>query len=567
MNNDSSIASEIKAILEVWVTPSGATITVAITIFAILVLFFATSTGRQLLLRSRWKAQIMGSSIESTGVIPENTAKSVEDSKKSPAVQMEAKENKTEDDISPKPVNSDKANESWRIVDKIYEASRSRDEKATNDAFLELEKNQDGTLSREMLDTFRARIRLESNFSTVDELKKLEEQNLTWVRPSITLAKHYLSAAAHAFAEKHASIAVIRANKNDDLFDAFEVQADIYLAINKHEAAIDKIHKFMEKRPESGLLAKAYLKLADIYKAQLQHGMEALCLESALENNPDDVGARFRLAVLYGSREDSRHIAIHHYRVIISMDERYSGALNNLGVAYGELELKASQINSWRRARDFDFPYPAGNLAIELARSGFFEEAEAELARIPAELRSKERAADATDFIKTQRSEEDTRRAAADELVEEQKRLTRLNLEACAALAKNNKERIKIPAFVKDTNGHEWALEERNGEISGIFQSHSKKYKLNGQLAGHLAKLSCNETHHIRALGFLGLSSLGQAATLNSLMIPSPEKKTPEWIESTSPKDEFKAWLYFDDQKVDGITMRDKNKFSKLTST
>jgi hypothetical protein len=68
--------------------------------------------------------------------------------------------------------------------------------------------------------------------------------------------------------------------------------------------------------------------------------------------------------------------------------------------------MPVGYVRLLKQAKEFDRPYPHGNLAVALAKAGFVDEARAMIEELPENLRLESRAAEAADFIARKQSTE-----------------------------------------------------------------------------------------------------------------------------------------------------------------
>ncbi len=140
------------------------------------------------------------------------------------------------------------------------------------------------------------------------------------------------------------------------------------------EAASDAAYK---DRPE-----EIFKNLIEIAELKEDGYLFAVFAEQALEINPVNTDLRFSLAYKY-SEQDKTDLALAHYKSAVSVQEA-AGTLNNLGVAYSELGLKAKAVSCYERAVEKDNTLAAANLAYRYLNEGFTKQAEDLLKRAEA---------------------------------------------------------------------------------------------------------------------------------------------------------------------------------------
>ena len=201
-----------------------------------------------------------------------------------------------------------------------------------------------------------------------------------------------------------------------------------------------------------------------------------------------------------------------------------------------------------------------------MARAGFYDEADAELERIPIELRFKERAIDAADFIKSERRSDEILREKLDEVMSELQQMVRTNVKVAKDLRDDKQSNIDFSGTFTDSIGGEWVLEDKSGKISGTLKTDTKKYKVEGERAFCLCTLSCKETHYLQSVGLRGL--LGFLNTQpNNQGASKADETSPRWVTTSGRKEEFSVWLLLDGGQKKALKITDNNSFQKFDLT
>jgi tetratricopeptide (TPR) repeat protein len=116
----------------------------------------------------------------------------------------------------------------------------------------------------------------------------------------------------------------------------------------------------------------AFKRLADVADALKHNELKICALEQAVALNPADHDTRHLLAWLYSDMNKHKPSAF-HYKVLVDNGQRPS-AINNLGVVYSDLGLKASEITCYIDASP-DYLLAQANLAQAYLERGFLDEA------------------------------------------------------------------------------------------------------------------------------------------------------------------------------------------------
>lgn len=101
--------------------------------------------------------------------------------------------------------------------------------------------------------------------------------------------------------------------------------------------------------------------------------------EKALDINPGDNSLRFSLAYKYEDL-NKNELSLFHYKILIR-DNMENANLNNIAVAYGNLDMHAKAVKYYRMAADKDYTLSMANLAQMYMDKGFIEDADALLTK------------------------------------------------------------------------------------------------------------------------------------------------------------------------------------------
>lgn len=142
---------------------------------------------------------------------------------------------------------------------------------------------------------------------------------------------------------------------------------------NKYERAFDVIRDLIGRLTKLAELKLAFITLADVAKSLSDQMLEAAALEHVLDIDPSNGEIRFRLAYLYGEM-NKRKLSAYHYTLRLNQGNDLV-AINNLGVAYGTLDLKGKEIEAFERAGG-DLLLSKANLSQAYVDRGFLAQAE-----------------------------------------------------------------------------------------------------------------------------------------------------------------------------------------------
>lgn len=137
--------------------------------------------------------------------------------------------------------------------------------------------------------------------------------------------------------------------------------------------ALDLVVEHIRSERDEQRKIVLYREIANAAQALKENDIEAAHLEKMLQLNPSDNDARFRLAYIY-SESERYELAAHHYSVLTSRVD-WPVAINNLGVTYGDLDLKATEISEYVVVQD-KHALSKANLANLYAKAGFLDQGE-----------------------------------------------------------------------------------------------------------------------------------------------------------------------------------------------
>lgn len=209
---------------------------------------------------------------------------------------------------------------------------------------------------------------------TLVELEKLSQEN-----PKNYLSKNHLARAyeemqqyeraAPLFLEASALARTGREQMSNAVNSARNVAKS-----GKSDEAIQFLEKKLKNISDEKLQSQIFEGLADIYKELKHDEKESSCLEKTVFLDPSNHSLRFRLAYKYGELRKKSAQSLYHYN-ILSQAAPDPANLNNLGVAYSELDLKVNAVWAYKKSAELNNTLAMSNLAYKLISSGFTDEA------------------------------------------------------------------------------------------------------------------------------------------------------------------------------------------------
>jgi len=151
----------------------------------------------------------------------------------------------------------------------------------------------------------------------------------------------------------------------------------IYYDIGEKEKAIEILLEYLSLLNTRKSKFQLFRSISLFYKKEGEKFLESLAYQKALECQPNDISLLFDAAFTYSQVENKfKDVGLLLYKKMIAINPKHESALNNLGVAYKNLELPFKSVNYYKEALDVDSSIAASNLAYLLMDQGFEKEAE-----------------------------------------------------------------------------------------------------------------------------------------------------------------------------------------------
>jgi tetratricopeptide (TPR) repeat protein len=151
----------------------------------------------------------------------------------------------------------------------------------------------------------------------------------------------------------------------------------LFRTAKRHDEAIKMLRTALGVPTELHLRSKLLVALAETYRYSTPPDLAAAfcAYELALQSEPGDTETRFALAYAY-SEADQNAMAFHHYyNELLTRQPLNTTARNNAGVSARELKLPMMATRLQRQASESGNTLASSNLAFELIRIGFIDEA------------------------------------------------------------------------------------------------------------------------------------------------------------------------------------------------
>lgn len=155
-------------------------------------------------------------------------------------------------------------------------------------------------------------------------------------------------------------------------------QASLCLALDgKYDSAIEIIEQPLHENLLEEYKAEILAILAKIAKMSNDLDKFFVYGEGALDLNPANTDLRFDLAWQYSKKNQNRLSLLHYTKLIDTT--KSPGGLNNLGIEYEALDLKAKSIESFSKAIENNETLAMANVAQRYLNEGFTKDAEREI--------------------------------------------------------------------------------------------------------------------------------------------------------------------------------------------
>lgn len=253
--------------------------------------------------------------------------------------------------------DSERGEESYK---RAQESERDAEQRVKNEAFYLFLSYKSGETSA----LGKLRELAEQTNSSPETLSNVRN----WIGMSYELASDPAKAAeAYQLASEAAP--------TDERRAALKVSAAQCLsAAGDREMAYSGLTNEINKSNAHGALSILYKGLASQYEVAGDSELRAIALEKAIQYNPSDTRALFDAGYSF-SENDFDALSLLHYNTILKFKSNHGTALNNIAVAYGELQMPVHETEFLKRAVEENNTLAASNLAKQYIDAGFAEEA------------------------------------------------------------------------------------------------------------------------------------------------------------------------------------------------
>ena len=241
-------------------------------------------------------------------------------------------------------------------------------------------------------------------------LKTIEENDPAQIEASLSLARYYFRTGVYGNAEGHLRIADERSYTDDKKVDVALLRAEILDFTKGKEVAIAFLEEQLKKVGSGKQLFRLFNEIGNRSNATINKSRTITAYEQALRCIPEDIEARFKLALIYGAIDALKMLGMRHYRIIHQQNYLHTGALHNLGLLYGEFGLPIAKINLIRKAAEQNDGHAIGTLARFYIEGGFVHEAQKIIRDAPKEVALSDRVIAAQQYLRKAEQDNETNR-------------------------------------------------------------------------------------------------------------------------------------------------------------
>lgn len=313
--------------------------------------------------------------------------------------------------------------------EQMIRAFLTRDVEGGNEAYKRLQKAESDTTEKLYNEALYLHLRYRcgdtSALETLLSLSKKAESN-SQLFPKIYNIVGMTYEQAEAFSKAATAYeTAAKAEHEDEVRAVYTVSASrcLFLEGNKEEAYRCIEEANANASPKA--LSTLYSGLASLYERDNNIELKAIALEKAIENSPNDTELLFDAAYAY-SNEDMPTLSLLHYAAVLRFKPDNSMALNNVAITYGELQMPIHKVESLKKSIEHGETLASANLASQLLRSGFVEEATGVLDKAKLQENPHQNVGSALADLSARQDAEKEQRNAAFEKARRQKKISSL---------------------------------------------------------------------------------------------------------------------------------------------
>jgi Flp pilus assembly protein TadD len=218
----------------------------------------------------------------------------------------------------------------------------------------------------------------------LEELRRLHNLQPTIPEISSYMAVVFADAMAYDDAER-AYLKAIELSESDKDRNGRRMQlAKMLRRAKRFNAAVAQLRALTADLKDAGSdkeRFEARQEWGELMLTQDQTEAAQLMFEEALTYEPDNSTLRFGVAYRYATKLDKQEMAFYHYCVCHRLDPADKAVLNNLGRLYIKLGMPLKGVSLLKQAAEAGHGLAMANIADELHKAGFRQEAQGWLER------------------------------------------------------------------------------------------------------------------------------------------------------------------------------------------
>lgn len=369
---------------------------------------------------------------------------------------------------------------------KLNEAADTRNEIELDRVFKEAQKAETDGIEKIRLEAiyWLEKFKL-GNSDALDNLKRLINDNESVAIPYVGLALCYFYSGDYVNAMEGLQNALQRESEEDVRASHVKLIATCWQRLGEPEKAYLTIQREIKNFHSDSALFALYAGLAYLYEQGDEAELRVLALEKALEFSPNDTDTLFDLAHT-ASGLGFNELSILHYKKITDFHPDSPGAHNNLGVAYGNVDMPIYSIKSFQKARELNNTLAASNLANRLLSVGFAEEAQQILKAALEQEKVHENVSGSMQALEAQRRQENTQYEVVIQDANKQQQFLR---RYATAIFTPKVEGFTFVGNWTFDDGVEVTITQVKEKIEGNWLESGKKLQIKGTVKNTTAKI------------------------------------------------------------------------------
>ena len=370
---------------------------------------------------------------------------------------------------------------------KMFVAFSSRNIKEGEEIFKKIQESETDAVEklRNEIRHLLFRYNYASDTSAMSKLKDLAEQKEVSSFAQYVIGHCYEKAGDFEKAAKAYEISAQDIQKEERRASIIVSVARCLFKSGEHKEAFGKVMNELGKLTSHNAVAKLYEGLASLYELKQDPELQAIALEKAIENRPNDTDLHFTAAYSYSEREFDA-LTLLHYKTLLRFTPDNDAALNNIAHAYALLEMPMRAVKFFKKSTEFDNTLAMSNLAERFTHAGFAEEALQILdkAKQQTDMHAKVGSA-ISEISEKEETESKTEELMLNSASEQQKFL----LSFAEAYFPEKPDLPNFKGVWQSADGIEMTITQSEDQIEANCVSDNVKYKFEGSTSNRAARI------------------------------------------------------------------------------